>query len=447
MEGCAGVRAHRASESAELRLVKVHKLAGFACRRVHFRLTAGGSRREDARMGRASDRSNRGGGLRAGIVGAGFVGGVHATAARRAGARIVGVSASTEVSTKEAVDRLEAERGYPEADALVNSPDVDVVHICTPNHLHFGLAKAALAAGKHVVCEKPLTVAHADALTLCERADAESVVATVPFVYRFYPMVREARARIARQPGGVRLVHGSYLQDWLSTEEDYNWRIEARQSGPSRAFADIGSHWCDLVEFVTGDRITVVQAEFVTTFPTRLADRTRTRAFEARKHGDRANRVVTTEDAAFVLFRTVAGVIGSVVVSQVSAGHKNQLRFEISTGDATLAFDQEEPDSLWLGRRNSAEIVTRDVSQLDPSAAAYVTLPPGHPQGYADSFAAFVADTYSAIRGGSANRVDGLPSFTDGARAVQITEAVLRSAESHRWEAVAAMDLAEGGAT
>jgi predicted dehydrogenase len=397
-------------------------------------------------MGRVSGRPNRDGPLRAGIVGAGFVGAVHATAARRAGARIVGVSASTEVSTKEAVDRLEAEHGYPEADALVNAPDVDVVHICTPNHLHFALAEAALAAGKHVICEKPLTIAHADALTLCERADAEGAVATVPFVYRFYPMVREARARIARQPGTVRLVHGSYLQDWLSTDEDYNWRVEAEWSGPSRAFADIGSHWCDLVEFVTGDRIEAVQAELVTALPTRLAHRVQTRAFEPGREGDRASRVVTTEDAALVLFRTVAGVIGSVVVSQISSGHKNQLRFEISTADTTLAFDQEEPDSLWLGRRTTTEIVTRDVSQLDPSAAAYITLPPGHPQGYADCFAAYVADTYSAIRAGSANRVDGLPSFTDGARGVQITEAVLRSAESHRWEDVAAMHLAEGGA-
>ena len=397
-------------------------------------------------MGTPSGPPNGGGVLRAGIVGAGFVGSVHATAARRAGARIAGVSASTEVSTSEAVDRLGAERGYTEADALVNSPDIDVVHICTPNYLHFALAEAALAAGKHVICEKPLAVAHADALTLCERAEAANAVATVPFVYRFYPMVREARSRIARQPGAVRLVHGSYLQDWLSTEEDYNWRVEAKWSGPSRAFADIGSHWCDLIEFVTGDPIAAVQAELVTALPSRLAPRSRMPSFESGDGGDRTSRVVTTEDVALVLFRSVAGVSGSVIVSQISSGHKNQLRFEMSTADTTLAFDQEEPDSLWLGKRNTSEIVTRDASQLDPSAAAYVTLPPGHPQGYADCFAAFVADTYRAIREGSAARVDGLPTFTDGARAVQITEAVLRSAESHRWEEIAAMQLAEGGA-
>ena len=240
-------------------------------------------------MGTASSRPN-GGGLRAGIVGAGFIGAVHATAARRAGARIAGVSASSKISTKEAVDRLGAENVYTEADALVNSPDIDVVHICTPNHLHVALAEAALAAGKHVICEKPLAVAHADALTLCKIAETANVVATVPFVYRFYPMVREARARIARQPGAVLLVHGSYLQDWLSTKEDYNWRVEAEWSGPSRAFADIGSHWCDLVEFVTGDRIAAVQAELVTAFSARLAPRSRMPSFESDQRGDRTSR-------------------------------------------------------------------------------------------------------------------------------------------------------------
>ena len=316
-------------------------------------------------MGTASGRPN-GGGLRAGIVGAGFVGAVHATAARRAGARIAGVSASTEVSTSEAVDRLGAEHGYTEADALVNSPDIDVVHICTPNHLHFALAEAALAAGKHVICEKPLAVTHADALTLCKRAEAANAVATVPFVYRFYPMVREARARIARQPGAVRLVHGSYLQDWLSTEEDYNWRVEAKMVRP---LSRVRRHRVALVRsggvrYRRSDRSGTGRAR--DRLPREARASVTDAAFESGQGGDRASRVVTTEDVALVLFRTVAGVSGSVVVSQISSGHKNQLRFEMSTADTTLVFDQEEPDSLWLGKRHTSEIVTRDVSQLDP---------------------------------------------------------------------------------
>jgi predicted dehydrogenase len=388
------------------------------------------------------------GALRAGIVGAGFIGVVHAHAARRAGARVVGVSSSTAASTKDAVERLRAEQGFPDAGALVRSPDIDVVHICTPNHLHGPLSAAALAAGKHVVCEKPLAVDDAEATDLCARAGASGVVATVPFVYRFYPMVREARARLARAPGTIRLVHGSYLQDWLSTAEDDNWRVDAEWSGRSRAFADIGSHWCDLVEFVTGDRLVAVCAELVTALPERVARGPHVHAFEAAGDGEPGRpRPVTTEDVALVLFRTAGGVTGSLVVSQISSGHKNQLRFEISTADATLAFDQEQPDVLWIGRRAGTELLSRDAARVDPAAAAYVTLPPGHPQGYQDCFDAFVADTYRAIEAGSTVVVDGLPTFADGARAVRVTEAVLRSAASRRWEDVPVDPDTDGGTT
>jgi predicted dehydrogenase len=372
---------------------------------------------------------------------------VHAHAARRAGARVVGVSSSTAASTKDAVERLGAEQGFPEAAALVRSAEIDVVHICTPNHLHAPLSAAALAAGKHVVCEKPLAMDDAQATHLCARAAAAGVVAAVPFVYRFYPMVREARARLARAPGTIRLVHGSYLQDWLSTADDDNWRVDAEWSGRSRAFADIGSHWCDLVEFVTGDRLVALCAELVTALPERIARGLHVHAFESGDGEPGRPRPVTTEDVALVLFRTAGGVTGSLVVSQISSGHKNQLRFEVSTADVTLAFDQEQPDTLWLGRRAGTEVLTRDAAQVDPSAAAYVTLPPGHPQGYQDCFDAFVADTYRAIEAGSSNIVDGLPTFADGARAVRVTEAVLRSAGSHRWEDVPGEAGTDGGAT
>jgi predicted dehydrogenase len=387
------------------------------------------------------------GALRVGIIGAGFIGAVHAHAARRAGARVVGVSSSTAASTKDAVERLGAEQGFPEAAALVRSAEIDVVHICTPNHLHAPLSAAALAAGKHVVCEKPLAMDDAQATHLCARAAAAGVVAAVPFVYRFYPMVREARARLARAPGTIRLVHGSYLQDWLSTADDDNWRVDAEWSGRSRAFADIGSHWCDLVEFVTGDRLVALCAELVTALPERIARGPHVHAFESGDGEPGRPRAVTTEDVALVLFRTAGGVTGSLVVSQISSGHKNQLRFEVSTAEATLAFDQEQPDTLWLGRRAGTEVLTRDAAQVDPSAAAYVTLPPGHPQGYQDCFDAFVADTYRAIEAGSSNIVDGLPTFADGARAVRVTEAVLRSAGSHRWEDVPGEAGTDGGAT
>ena len=380
--------------------------------------------------------------LRAGVIGAGFIGTVHAESARRAGARVAGVTASSPASTDDAVRRLGAERGFADGMDLAVSPDIDVVHICTPNDLHQPLAEAALAAGKHVICEKPLAIDPGGAGGLLAAADAAGVIATVPFVYRFYPMVREARARMARDAGTIRLIHGGYLQDWLSTDHDDNWRVDVAASGASRAFADIGSHWCDLVEFVTGDRLRSVCAELVTALPERVA-RGHVRAFETTGDEDGRMRSVTTEDVAVVMFRTHAGVTGSLVVSQISSGHKNQLRFEITGSEATIAFDQEHPDSLWLGRRAASETVVRDATRLDPAAARYGTLPPGPPRGYQDCFDAFVADTYRAIGAGSTDAVDGLPTFADGARAVQITNAVLRSAAAHQWVDVA--PLTEGG--
>jgi predicted dehydrogenase len=375
--------------------------------------------------------------LRIGVVGAGFIGVVHARAARRSGARIAGVASSTPESTDQAVVALGAERGFASGDELIASAEIDVVHICTPNHLHHPLAVAAIDAGKHVVCEKPLAITEPDAIELRDRASSGGVIATVPFVYRFYPMVREARARVAAAGSPIRLVHGGYLQDWLSTERDDNWRVDATTSGPSRAFADIGSHWCDLVEFVTGDRVTSVSAQLITAIPERRERGPHAYAFSSGGSDDGPTRTVSTEDVVIMMFRTAAGVPGSLVVSQISSGRKNQLRFEIAGAHESIAFDQEHPDSLWLGRRAGSEHLAGEPGQLDASAARYALVPPGHPHGYQDCFDAFVADTYRAIAAGSTDAIDGLPTFADGARAAQITSAVLASAASDRWVTVA----------
>jgi predicted dehydrogenase len=386
------------------------------CKWRNFCLTSDISARTMRHMGVATGEN---GGLRVGIAGTGFIGAVHAHAARRAGARVVGVAASSPASAEEAAKRLGVERAFADAMALATDPEIDVVHVCTPNHRHGPLATAALAAGKHVVCEKPLALDAAEAWPLVAAAGDAGLVATVPFVYRFYALVREARARVASGGiGALRLVHGSYLQDWLATEQDDNWRVDPELGGGSRAFADIGSHWCDLVEFVSGDRLAAVCAETMTAVP------------------ERQGGTVSTEDIGLVLFRTVGGAVGTVVVSQVSPGRKNRLHFEIAGSEASLSFDQEQPETLWVGRRPSSELVVRDAAYLDASAAGYAVLPPGHPQGYQDCFDAFVADTYRAIRAGGPVAVDGLPTFADGARASEITDAVLRSASSGRWEEV-----------
>lgn len=357
--------------------------------------------------------------LHAAIAGSGSIGKVHARSARLAGAELAGVAASSRESAQAAAAALGADRAFDSAEEMVRDPGIDVVHICTPNHLHLPLAEAALAAGKHVICEKPLALDAAGAQRLVDTATDSGLQTAVPFVYRYYPTLREARERVGSgQTGPLRLLHGTYLQDWLLRPDDDDWRVDERLGGASRAFADIGSHWCDLAEFVSGQRIARVSARLLTAVPERQA------------------RPVTTEDAAVVQFETDAGAIGSVVISQISAGRKNRLWIELDGAEEALAFDQEHPEELWCGRRETLTIVRRDPATLSPAAARFAFLPAGHPQGYADCFDAFVADFYDSVRRGSA--VAGMPTFSDGLRAALITDAVLTSAREERWVDVAA---------
>lgn len=350
--------------------------------------------------------------VRAGIVGVQFMGTVHARAVRRAGGVVVAAVGATPESSRRAAEALGTERIAETVDALLAADDVEVVHICTPNATHAPLVRQVLAAGRHVVCEKPLAVDPTEAEELLQLAEDAGVTATVPFVYRFYPTVREARARVADgRTGPVRLLHGSYLQDWLAEDTDDNWRVDAAAGGPSRAFADIGVHWCDLVEFVSGHRITRVAAQTVVAVPMR------------------GGRRVETEDAAVVLFETDRGAAGNVTISQITPGRKNRLWFSVDGSRESLTFDQENPDSLWIGGREVNRQLLRGSGE-SPAAARYVTVPAGHPQGYQDCFDAFVADTYAALSGGAP---DGLPTFADGLRATRITAAVLQSAQKQAW--------------
>ena len=373
--------------------------------------------------------------LRVAIAGTGFIGAVHARSARLAGARLVGVAASTPESARRAQQALGAEQAFDSSAALAEAPDVDVVHICTPNHLHVALAEAALAAGKHVICEKPIALDGAGAQGLTDAADRSGRIASVPFVYRYYPTVREARERVRTgMAGPIRLLHGSYLQDWLLRPEDDNWRVDDQLGGASRAFADIGSHWCDLAEFVSGHRITRLSARTVTALPERFSSEAHAAFQSVNGHGE--PKAVATEDAALIQFETDAGAVGSAVLSQISAGRKNRLLLELNGAEEALEFNQEEPESLWVGRREAATLLKRDPEHLTAAAARYNHLPPGHPQGYADCFDAFVAETYAAVDSGQTP--EGLPQFKDGLRAARITDAVLLSARAERWVDVTA---------
>jgi predicted dehydrogenase len=358
--------------------------------------------------------------MRAGIIGVGFMGTVHARAVRACGATVAAIAASSAERARSAAIRMSADAIAESASELIDRDDVDVVHICTPNDLHLPLAEQALAAGKHVICEKPLATDLPSALRLADAAAsaaARGVVTAVPFVYRYYPVVREARARVRRGDAGrLHLLHGSYLQDWLSGPEDTDWRVDSGRGGASRAFADIGVHWCDVVEFVSGHRITRLLGKMLT-------------AYDARGAGD-AKVTVATEDAATVLFETDQGALGSVVVSQVSPGRKNRLWFSLDGAEASLAVDQEIPESLWVGTSRAVSLIPRGSDDASPDARVFDRLPAGHPQGYQDCFTAFVADTYTAIGGGSP---DSMPTFDDGLRAARITDSVLASAAGACW--------------
>ena len=361
-------------------------------------------------------RQTRGAVLNAGIVGLGFIGEVHARAIRATGNRIHAVAAASQELADEAAAKINVENALTVED-MVTDPSIDVIHICTPNIFHAPIAELAIKNGKNVICEKPLATSVADAQRLTELAREYNVVASIPFIYRYYPSVREAKARIAPDRSNINLVHGYYLQDWLTSPHIENWRIDPRLGGPSRAFGDIGVHWCDLIEFVTGERIARVNAQLIKVFD---------------KRGNHAS--VSTEDGGTIIFETVNGVQGSLVLSQISAGRKNKLWFSIETMDSSFVFDQETPDFLWQGGIASNQTLIRGAEGESSEARAYSILPAGHPQGYQDCFNAFIAETYSAIKG---EKKEGLPLFEDGLRAARLTEAVLRSAETREWVEIA----------
>lgn len=347
------------------------------------------------------------------VIGGGFMAGVHSRAARSARASLVGIASSTPARAREAALALGAGGSYDSVDDVFADPRVDVVHICTPNSTHHRFAKQALLAGKHVVCEKPLAANSADAAELVSLADEFGRVAVVPFVYRFHPMVREARARVrSGRAGAILTIQGAYLQDWLLSSDDDDWRVDADVGGPSRAFADIGSHLCDMIEFVTDDRIQRLAAVNRTVF------------------GRRGTTPVTNEDIVCVVFQTLIGTIGTLTISQVAPGRKNRLTIELGASIESLSFDQETPETLWIGRREESLVLTREASTLDASASRYSLLPAGHPQGFQDAFDALVADAYQAVAGPAP---DGLPVFADGHRSTLLSEAVLKSSRSGEW--------------
>ena len=371
------------------------------------------------------------------IVGTGFIGPAHLEALRRI--PNIEVTALVEVN-QEVADTKAAELGIPSAytfENMLKDDSIDVVHICTPNFLHFPQTKACLLAGKHVICEKPLANTIAEAEELVSLAAEKGLINAVHFNLRYYPMVRQMKVmREKGELGEVYSVMGSYLQDWLFFNTDYNWRLEPDQSGGSRAVADIGSHLLDMTEYVTGLKITAVMADFSTVHKTRLKPLKAIETFsgKALDPSDYKEYPVTSEDYATVLLRFDNGNTGSITVSQVNAGRKNRLNIEISGSKANFEFNAEKPNELWIGKRDGLnQVLMKDPALVDEEARSLVSFPGGHQEGFPDTSKQLFKEVYAAVRDGKMPEKVSFPTFADGLRELIIGEAIVESNEKEAW--------------
>ena len=379
--------------------------------------------------------------IRAGVIGTGFIGPAHIEALRRLGnVEVVALAESSQASADAKARALHISRAYGDWRDLVRDPAIQVVHNCTPNILHHQIALATIAAGKHIVAEKPLAMTSAETGELVQALSATHLVGAVCFNYRMYPLVQEARVRAAAgELGELRLIHGCYLQDWLLYDTDFNWRVDARLAGASRAMADIGSHWCDLAQFVARRRITAVCADLATFLSRRRRPMGDVETFAGADRSALATTLefdVETEDYGSVLLAFDGGARGSCIISQISAGHKNHLTLEVDGSLGSLAWNQEQPTELWLGQRDGPNrLLPKDPSLLSETARRYAHYPGGHGEAYPDSITNLLARVYAFIGEGRDPRREepDFPSFDDGHRSALIVETILASHRTRGW--------------
>ena len=372
---------------------------------------------------------------RVALIGGGFIGPVHAEALRRIGVPVIGLLGSSPERARPAAERLGIARVYRDLDELLGDPEVQAVHVASPNREHFEQAMRALASGRHVVCEKPLaTTSTETAALLAESRARPRQAAAVNYNVRSYPICREMRARVARGDlGRVLSVTGSYTQDWLLRPEDYNWRVEPDGGTNLRAVADIGTHWMDLAQDVVGRPIASVAADLATFHPHRLRLTGPAATFGTAAGQATASVPVTTDDYGAVLLRLADGVRGLFHVSQMVAGRKNRLTLEVAGTEAALAWDSERPEALWLGRRDGPNgLLGRDPALLSPEAAAATDYPGGHAEGFPDTFKQLYLSIYGWIGAGMPGPPP-VPTFADGDRELRLCEAIARSAAEGRW--------------
>jgi predicted dehydrogenase len=372
-----------------------------------------------------------------GVAGTGFIGPVHIEALRRNGIQVIGLVEENQSKARQKAAELGIPRSYGSLDEMLADPDIDVVHLATPNHLHYQHARAALMAGRHVVCEKPLAMNTSQSGELVQLAAQKKLVNAINFNLRMYPLVQQARSLVqSGQLGYLFIVQGSYLQDWLLFPTDWNWRLEPELGGTLRAVADIGSHWLDLMTFVTGLRIEEVYADFRTFHPIRKKPSRPLETFTGKllTPEDYVDQPIHTEDYATILLHYANGVQGVLTVSQVSAGRKNRLSFEINASKSSVGWDSERPNELWIGHRTEPnQVLIKDPSLLVPEARAVTSFPGGHNEGFPDTFKQLYNKVYAYILAGDYDKTPDFPTFADGHYEMQVCEAIERSAREKTW--------------
>jgi predicted dehydrogenase len=378
--------------------------------------------------------------ITAAVIGAGFIGPVHVEGLRRVGIRVKGIAGISPEEAQRAAATLGLPHAYRDVDELLADPEVQSVHLASPNRLHHAHALAALAAGKHVICEKPLAMTSAQTTELVKAwRERPSQVAAVNYNLRFYPLSIHARSLVRRgEIGPVVHVHGSYVQDWLLYPTDFNWRVLKTEGGELRAVGDVGTHWLDLVGFVSGLEVEAVMADLMTVHTTRLMPPAGSvETFKGKESGQPVERqpvLIDTEDFGMILLRYKGGARGSLTVSQVTAGRKNCLRYEIAGARKALYFNSETPNTLWIGERAEANReLLRDPSLLDADAARFASYPGGHNEGFPDTFKQLYRAVYTDVLNGRRSENPLYATFEDGHKEVALCEAIARSHREQRW--------------
>lgn len=372
--------------------------------------------------------------ITAAVIGTGFIGTVHIGALRRLGITVAGLLGSSAERGAARAGALGVARAYGSLEEMLADASVDVVHVTSPNDLHYPQVKAILAAGKHVICEKPLAMTAAQSAEMVDLARASGRVAAVCYNIRFYPLNQHARGMVASgELGAMRLITGQYHQDWLAKETDWNWRLVPEAGGVLRSVGDIGTHWLDLVTFIAGERPSHVMADLQTFVPLRQRPTGPVETFSAAV-GETVAVPIATDDAAQMMLRFPSGARGVFTTSQVSHGRKNSLRWEIAGANGSAAWDSETPDHLWIGHRDAPnQVLLRDAGLMNATGAAAASLPPGHVEGFADSFGNFFRAVYADIAAGGRSAGATWATFEDGHAEMRFCDAVIESARKQGW--------------